>query len=343
MKILTIVGTRPQFIKMPILSRKFIEHNIQEIIIHSGQHFDKNMSDHFWNNLPSPKYHINLSNTPKHNSLGTMINSISNIIIVENPDYVMVYGDCDTTLAGAISANKLDKKIIHIESGLRSYNKDMPEEVNRVLVDNISEILFCPNENSVVNLRKEGITKNVYIVGDLMIELLRENISFIKNNNKILEEYDLENKNYYLLTIHRKDNTNLHKLNSIFNELGKLNKKIIYPLHPRIKHLIKELNIPPNIIIIEPIDHLSMMSLLYFSHKLITDSGGLQKEAYELRIPCITLRKETEWIETVESGKNILVMNDIYNNIINFNPNNDYKKLYQDNVANNIIQILLTA
>jgi UDP-GlcNAc3NAcA epimerase len=341
MKIVTIVGTRPQFIKMVLLSKELIENNIEEIIVHSGQHYDENMSTYFLKDVPTPKYNINISNISKHLILGKMINEISDILIIEKPHYVIVYGDCDTTLAGALSANKLDIKVIHIESGLRSYNKSMPEEINRILVDNISNILFCPNKNSINNLKKEGIIENVHCVGDLMIDLLRNNIDNIKNNLLLLKKYNIIEKNYYLLTIHRKYNTDINKLNYIFNELKKLDKIIIYPIHPRIKQYIDELNVPNNIIIIDPINHIDMMTLLNYSIKLITDSGGLQKEAYELKIPCITLRSETEWIETVNEGKNILVNDNICNNIINFNPNKNYNILYQFDCAKSIVNNLL--
>jgi UDP-GlcNAc3NAcA epimerase len=340
MKIVTVVGTRPQFIKMLTLSKEFIKNNIQEIIVHSGQHFDKNMSEYFLKEVPKPKYHIDISYISKNHTLGFMINEISDILIKEEPKYVIVYGDCDTTLAGALAANKLDIKIIHIESGLRSYNKCMPEEVNRVLVDHISDILFCPNQNSINNLKREGINKNVYCVGDLMIELLRNKLELINKNDKLLDMYNIEKNNYYLLTIHRKNNTNVDKLNYIFSELEKLDKTIIYPMHPRIKQYLQKLIVPNNIKIIDPVNHIDMITLLKFSLKLITDSGGLQKEAYELKIPCITLREETEWIETIDEGKNILVTNNIYESIINFNPNNNYSLLYQYNTTDNIIKII---
>lgn len=291
MKLLTIIGTRPQFIKMPLLSQKLSEHNIEEIIIHSGQHFDNNMSQNIFDNLnlPKPKYHLNLSGENKSMILGNMISEISKIILIEKPNYIMVYGDCDTTLAGTLAANKLDYPVIHVESGLRSYDKTMPEEINRIMVDHISEILFCPDDNSVKNLEKEGLVHNdkikIYNVGDLMVELLRKNIDKIKFDDNILEKLDIINKKYYLLTVHRKSNTTIEKLQYIFDELGKLEDTIIYPIHPRVKMIVEKIKVPENIKIIEPVEYFDMMVLLYHCQKLITDSGGLQKEAYELCKP----------------------------------------------------------
>lgn len=340
MKIVTIIGTRPQFIKMPLLSQKLKLNNIDEVVIHSGQHFDNNMSANIFTNLniSLPKYQIDCKNVS--NKLGYMIIKISEIILIEKPDYVMVFGDCDTTLAGSLAANKLDIPIIHIESGLRSYDRSMPEEINRILVDNLSKILFCVNDNSIKNLNKEGIYKNIYCVGDLMIELLRYKKNIIKSDTKLLDKYHLKKNNYYLLTIHRKANSNIETMQYIFNELAKLDKNILFPAHPRIKPLLDKIHLSNNIILIDPLTYIDMMILLYNCCKLITDSGGLQKEAYELKKPCITLRNNTEWMETIDMGKNMLLTKDIYNGIINFNPNNNYKNLYKNNTSDNIINIL---
>jgi UDP-N-acetylglucosamine 2-epimerase len=346
MKIVTIIGTRPQFIKMPLLSYEFKKNNIDEIVIHTGQHYDKNMSQNIFENLdiPKPKYEINLISNDD-SKIGKMIIEISNILLFEKPNFTLIYVDCDTTLAGAISSNKLDIPIIHMESGMRSFDKKMPEEINRIIVDHLSFLLFCPNQDSKKNLENEGITSNIHIVGDLMIELLRKKKYLIEKSN-ILQNFNikLKKKEYYLLTIHRKSNSDVNKLNYIFNQLSKLDKLIIFPIHPRIKNIIHKYNlyIPSNIIIINPLNYIDMISLLFFSYKLITDSGGLQKEAYELKIPCITLRNTTEWIDTIINKKNILVTENIYENIINFNPDNYYPEIFIDNTSQNIINILLS-
>ncbi len=343
MKIVTIVGTRPQFIKMVKLSKKFKENNITEIIIHTKQHYDKNMSNIFFEelNIPSPNYYLNNINSNNClNNLTNMILSISKILLKENPKYVIVYGDCDTTLAGALAANKLDFKIIHIESGLRSYDKSMPEEINRILVDHISSILLCPTENAKNNLLKENIYENIHIVGDLMIELLDENLNKINDKN-ILNKYNLIKNQYYLLTIHRKSNTNLKRLQYIFNELSLLKYKIIFPIHPRTSKLLDSIILPQNIDIIDPLNYLDMMIIANYSKMIITDSGGLQKEAYYLEKPCITVRQNTEWQETLENKMNILAYDDIYNKITKFQNFGKYNNDYLKNTSQKIIDIIL--
>ncbi len=342
MKVVTIVGTRPQFIKMAKLSQKFKEYNINEIIIHTGQHYDKNMSNIFFQELdiPYPNYHLNIYGHNNAKNIGTMIDNISEILLKEDPKYVIVYGDCNTTLAGALSGNKLDIKIIHIESGLRSYDKRMPEEINRILVDHMSEILLCPTQNAKNNLLKEGITEGIYIVGDLMIELLYENLDKI-NNREILRNYNLEDNEYYLMTIHRKSNTTLERLQYIFNELEYLKSKIIFPIHPRTLKLLDNINIPKNIIIIDPLNYIDMMSMVRYSKMIITDSGGLQKEAYYLEKPCITIRENTEWQETVDNHMNILAYDDIYNKIIEFKNYGQYSGEYLKCSSRKIVEIMM--
>jgi len=311
MLILTIVGTRPQFIKMPLLSKKFKENNITEVVIHSGQHFDLNMSESFFKNLeiPKPDYYLNINSGLHANMTGRMMIEIETIILKIKPNYVLVYGDCDTTLAGSIASVKLNIPIIHVESGLRSFDRNMPEEINRVLVDHISTILFCPTTNAVENLKKEGITKNVYLTGDLMIELLRKNLEKIKNGKDILESLQLEPQKYILMTLHRKENTNKDTVVTLMQELKKIELTILFPIHPRTRKVVIENNIiiPTNVKLIDPINFWDMMTLSNYSFMVMTDSGGLQKEAFELDVPCITLRDTTEWIETLKNNRNILL------------------------------------
>lgn len=373
-KIVTIVGTRPQFIKMTLISNLFKKHNINEIVIHSGQHYDHNMSEIFFDelNIIKPNYHLQLNNDNK--KFGEMIMKISDILVQENPSYILVYGDCDTSLAGALAGNKLNIPIIHIESGLRSFDMSMPEEVNRKLIDHISDILFCPTEYSKQNLINENINKYIFVVGDLQIDLLRKNLKKIKNieeiNDKINSELDekskskskLKLKSYGVLTLHRKSNKTVQRLKHIFEELNKLfNKypelKIVWPIHPGTLSFIKSeyFNLHScfhsNLIIIEPLNYIDMLSLLSSANFLITDSGGLQKEAYELNIKTFTIRKNTEWIETIKDGNNVLCYDNIFQNIDPYIKNdikcesleNIYvKEKYLKNSSEKIIEILIS-
>lgn len=312
MKIITILGTRPQFIKAALLSKAFSEKSIEEIIVHTGQHYDKNMSDIFFDDLsiPKPKYHFNFGSLTHGHMTGRQLINIENILTLEKPDIIVVYGDCNTTLAGALAAVKLHIPIVHIESGLRSFDKSMPEEVNRVLVDHMSDLLFCPTKNAINNLSKEGINNNVYLCSDLMIKLIDKNIDKVNENlDNIVKIIDGMKGGFFLMTLHRQSNTEPKLLTKILSQLGKLDKKIIYPMHPRTKNIIETNNIkvPDNIKILEPQSHLNILSLIYLSDMVLTDSGGLQKEAYHLLTCCITLRNTTEWRETVESGCNLLL------------------------------------
>lgn len=345
MKIATIVGTRPQFIKMSILSNLFRSNNINEIIIHTGQHFDGCMSGIFFNelNIPVPNYDLNINNFSPCESVGTMFIHLEKVLLKELPDYIIVYGDCNTTVAGALAANLLNIKVIHIESGMRSYDKSMPEEINRIITDQISTILFCPTEGAIENLKKEGIKNNIYFVGDLMIELLEKNIEKIMTRN-IIGELGLERNNYYVLTIHRQSNTKIEALQKIIEELIKINKMIIFPIHPRTRKVLGNFIFPNNFLIINPLGYLEMMNLVAFCRLVITDSGGLQKEAYYLEKPCIILRENTEWIETLDV--NILTnYHNICENIGKIEgeiENNNLKWGYKflDNCSENILKII---
>ncbi len=323
-KIFTIVGARPQFIKASILSRlirsdKWKKH-INEVIVHTGQHYDKNMSDVFFSEMgiPEPNYNLNIGSATHGKMTGELIIKIEEILINEKPDFVLVYGDTNSTIAGALAAAKLHIPIIHVEAGLRSFNKKMPEEINRILTDHLSKILFCPTKLSIRNLKNENIVKDVYLVGDIMYDAA---IFYGNRNNNynLIEELGLEKKKYILATIHRAENTdNKQKLKNIFNAFRKisLTEKIIIPMHPRLKKSMQEIGLYnvlcsiKNIINIDPIGYIDMIELEKNSKIIITDSGGIQKEAYFHGVPCITLRDETEWIETVENGWNQVVGTD---------------------------------
>ena len=316
MKILTIIGARPQFIKAASLSRYLKNlHDIKEIILHTGQHYDNNMSDDFFSELDIPLSDYNLqvgSDTPARQT-GKMMMGIEDIVLKEWPDFILIYGDTNSTIAGALVGAKLHIPIVHIEAGLRSYDRKMPEEINRIVSDKISTLLFCPTQTAVNNLKKEGITTGVYNVGDIMLETYQYYKEKAQKNSIILNKLNLKPKEFILCTIHRASNTdNIENLKNIFIGLTESKETIILPLHPRTKKKINQNNslknyIGSNIRIIEPVGYFDMICLEVNAEKIVTDSGGVQKEAYFNKIPCITLRENTEWVETIEQGVNKLV------------------------------------
>jgi len=317
MKLLTIVGARPQFIKAAVFSKEIQKHkDIEEVLVHTGQHYDDKMSEIFFQQLgiSKPNYNLSIGNCSHGAMTGRQIEKIEEILIIEKPDFVILYGDTNSTLAGAISASKLNIPIVHIESGLRSYNNKMPEEINRVLTDHVSEILFTPSISSKNNLIKEGINSDkIHIVGDIMYDatLLYKKESIIPTE---LSKLDLNNLNYVLCTIHRQESlNNITFLSEVFKIFELSKRMIILPLHPHTKKILLqyEIKIPDNVVILEPVGYLEMNWLLMNCNMVITDSGGLQKEAFFHKKYCVTLRNDTEWIETVELGNNILVGNDL--------------------------------
>ena len=309
MKILTVVGTRPQFLKLAPLSKKFNENSINHIVVHTGQHYNKEMSDDLFKvlNVKKPEYLLEKKGSTSIQSLGNMMNEIEKICLIEKPDKLIVFGDCDSTIAGAIVAKKLKIYLIHIEAGMRSYNKDMPEEVNRLMTDHISDLLLCSTHDSVDKLKQENIKENVHYVGNLQLELLK-NVCDTYNDKSILNDNKLSKNKFVVLTIHREANTKKDMLKKFFNELKNIELKIIYPIHPRTKKIILENNIkiPNNIIQIDPVNYLNMTILLRYCKYIITDSGGIQPEANYLNKKCIILRKETEWINEINNNNNIL-------------------------------------
>ena len=309
MKIIFIVGTRPQFLKLASLSKLLLSKNIDHIIVHSGQHYDSEMSEDIFNslNIKNPDYFIESKGKTSIEKLSSMLSKIEQICITENPDKIIVFGDCDTTIAGALVAKKLKKYLIHIEAGMRSYNKDMPEEQNRIITDHLSDLLLCSTEDSLEKLAKENICNNVHFVGNLQIDLLK--MCCEKYNKKdILEKNNIYENNFILLTIHREYNTNKEALSKIFNQLSIVKNKFIFPIHPRTKNIIlqNDIIIPENIILIQPVNYLDMTILERYCYMIITDSGGVQPEAWYLGKKCVILRSETEWIEPLENNNNIL-------------------------------------
>lgn len=320
MKIITVIGARPQFIKAAVVSNVIKRLNnsfLNEIIIHTGQHFDKNMSQIFFDQLqiPRPVYNLNVSGGLHGKMVAEMLIGIEEIILIEKPDWVLVYGDTNSTLAGAIAAAKLHVPIIHVESGLRSFNMETPEEINRVLVDRISNIHFCTSEVAVQNLKTEGIKNKVYNVGDVMYDalLFYSNRMDSKNDKIFYDKFLGGKKPYVLVTCHRAENTdNKDRLENILTALHRLAKEIavVFPLHPRTKKLIKEYGFSyylDNVITTDPLPYEEMLWLQKNAKAIITDSGGMQKEAYFLKVPCVTIREETEWLETTETGANVIV------------------------------------
>lgn len=316
MKIVTVVGARPQFVKAAALSREFAKHdNIEEVILHTGQHFDINMSDVFFEEMqiPHPKYNLNI-NCLSHGAMtGRMLEEIEKILILEKPDYLLVYGDTNSTLAGALAAKKMHIKVVHIEAGLRSFNMAMPEEVNRILTDRISDLLFCPTSTAIENLEKEGFSNfnsSIFNVGDVMQDAALFYEKKADQNSDILKDSLIKKNEYYLCTLHRAENTNnMERLASIIKGLNNLTPKyhIVLPVHPRTKQLLSKFKLNKNIKIIPPVGYFDMIQLIKNSRLVITDSGGLQKEAYFFNKFCITTRDQTEWIELVTHGYNKIV------------------------------------
>ena len=314
MKVVTIIGARPQFIKCAPVSRE-LRHVAQEILVHTGQHYDDSMSGVFFRelNIPEPDYHLGVGSGSHGVQTGEMLKQIEKILLTEGPDRVLVYGDTNSTLAGALAAAKLHLPVAHVEAGLRSFNRRMPEEINRVMTDHLSDLLLCPTENAVDNLRLEGVTKGVHLVGDVMYDALLDRVERARETSTILERLRLEAHGYLLLTVHRAENTDqLSKLEGImaaFRSLAESGQKIIFPVHPRTRKQLSKLSLgsPVQLLMIDPVPYLDMVLLEAMARLIATDSGGIQKEAYWLRVPCMTLREETEWIETVDSGWNRLV------------------------------------
>ena len=317
MKIVTIVGARPQFIKCAPVSRALrTEH--EEILVHTGQHYDANMSDVFFTELaiPAPDYNLGIGSGPQGEQTGRMLAEIEIVLQKEQPDMVLVYGDTNSTLAGALAAVKLHIPVAHVEAGLRSFDRSMPEEINRIVTDHVSDLLFCPTQTAVDNLAAEGITKGVHLTGDVMVDALLYNMEIAEQSSTVLEDLDLDldlvKGEYYIATVHRASNTDTEEnLKSIITAFGEIGLPIVFPAHPRTVKYLKEYglydHLPENIRLTAPLPYLDMLHLMRHAKMILTDSGGVQKEAYILKVPCVTLRENTEWVETLEDGWNVLV------------------------------------
>lgn len=320
LKIVTVVGARPQFIKAATVSRAIRtnhEGEIDEILLHTGQHYDENMSQVFFDELdiPRPRFNLEISRGGHGAMTGRMLEAIEKVLLSEKPDWVLIYGDTNSTLAGALAAAKLHIPVAHVEAGLRSFNMRMPEEINRVLADRVSSLLFCPTETAVVNLGREGIEEGVHKVGDVMYDASLFYRRIAVEKSRVLQRLSLESDAYALVTCHRAENTDdplrlsgiTEGLRAVANEM-----RVVFPLHPRTRKaleangLMKDLE-HESISLIEPVPFLDMVRLEEAASVIVTDSGGVQKEAYFFGVPCITMRDETEWVETVECGRNRLV------------------------------------
>jgi UDP-GlcNAc3NAcA epimerase len=355
-KILTVIGARPQFVKAGALSRAFDKNDqIEEVIVHTGQHFDVNMSDVFFDemNIPKPKYNLQINSLDHGAMTGRMLEGIEEIIKAEKPNLLLVYGDTNSTLAGALAAKKLHVKVAHVEAGLRSFNMDMPEEVNRILTDRISDFLFCPTDTAIDNLNKEGyknIDTHVIKSGDVMQDAAYFYAEMSAEKSTAIADLGIEN--FCLATLHRAENTNdAQKLEGIVNALNHIHTNVIpvvLPLHPRTKGKLEAYGLKLNVKLIDPVGYFDMIELIKGCDLVMTDSGGLQKEAFFFKKNCVTMREQTEWVELIAAGVNVLVGSDQTEIIAKtsemLNRSSDFEKdLYGNGKAcENIINHILT-
>ena len=381
MKIATIIGARPQFIKAAAVSRAIANHNstasnaspLAEINIHTGQHYNDDMSAIFFRELeiPEPKYNLNIGSGSHGKQTGRMLTAIEKVLVKEKPDWVLIYGDTNSTLAGALAAAKLHIRIAHVEAGLRSFNRVMPEEINRVIADQLADLLFCPSQIAVNNLAAEGIPHSLHcnvsssflktphlmprvvITGDVMADALQFAMKKVQDYSNILTRLNLLPQSYLLATVHRAENTDdSNNLSHIIKALSEIaeSETVIFPIHPRTKKMLKNKSVRKfltrtNLKIINPVGYFDIIALEKSARIILTDSGGVQKEAYWLKVPCITLRDETEWVETLENGWNRLTganATAIINAAHNFIPPTEHATLYGDgNAATKCLKGLL--
>ncbi len=342
-RLVSIVGARPQFIKALPFSRAVKAHGeFEEVMVHTGQHFDNNMSDIFFSELKieRPRYHLNVNGGGHGAMTGRMLGAIEDVLLAEKPSAVIVYGDTNSTIAGALAAAKLHIKVVHVEAGMRSFNRRMPEELNRVVADHLSSVLLCPTKKAVENLQREGIVRGVHKVGDIMYDATLLSVPLAKRHSKILKRLDLKPKTYGVATVHRAENTDDHaRLSEVayFQRAQSRKRPIILPLHPRTRRALDAAGFDfagGDIKIIDPLGYLDMCRLLHSAEIVLTDSGGLQKEAYFHRVPCVTLRTETEWVETINCGWNRLWTTKRYR------PRRSIREYGNGNAAQRILNIL---
>lgn len=354
LKVLTVVGARPQFIKAAAVS-PLLRRVATEVIVHTGQHYDFNMCEVFFDELalPKPDYNLNIGSGTHGVQTGRMLEAIEKVIIEEKPDWVLVYGDTNSTLAGALAAVKIHVPVAHVEAGLRSFDRLMPEEVNRILTDHASELLFAPTERAFRNLEHEGLSSRAVVVGDVMADMLLRMQPRLNNASDMLESWNLQPNKYILLTLHRPSNVDdPERLSRILSTLSVLKEPILFPVHPRTRERIREFNLMHLVATgpfrcIPPLSYIEMLVLEGSARLVVTDSGGIQKEAYLLGVPCVTLRKDTEWLETVEAGWNRLVdpgSEDLLLAIREHKGASGHPSLYGDgHAAERVVSILTTS
>lgn len=344
MRIATVVGARPQFVKAAPLSSALRRAGIEEIGIHTGQHFDDNMSGVFFRELeiPRPSHMLDIHGGSQGEMTGRMLASVEKVLIADRPDAVLVYGDTNSTLAGALAAAKLHIPVIHVEAGLRSFNRRMPEEINRVLTDDLSALLLCPTSTSIENLAREGKTAGIHHVGDLMYDATLQMMPIAARQSRILETLALSAGQFCVATVHRAENTESDE--ALIRVLSFLNaeaetRPIVLPLHPRTRAAMGKLQfaVSPNLRIVEPLGYLDVQALLSNAALLVTDSGGMQKEAYFHQIPCITMRGETEWVETIEHGWNRLW------DMPDYQPRSPIEDYGRGDAADRIVEVIRSA
>lgn len=351
MKIMSIVGTRPEFVQASPVSRALRTAGHQEILVNTGQHYDYLMSEVFFQELglAHSDYNLEVGSSSHGVQIGEILIRLESVLLKEKPDWVVVRGDTNSGIASALVAVKSHFPLAHIEAGLRSFNKRMPEEINRVVIDHIADVLFCPTEASVHNLSQEGLHAGVYRVGDVMYDAILYNEQLAQRKSTILQEMNLTPRGYLVATVHRAENTeNATRLREILEALSALKEKVIFPVHPRTQQAIQQLGFafPGHVSCIQPLSYFDMLMLTKNARLILTDSGGLQKESFLLKTPCVTLREETEWVETVQAGWNVLVGADrgrVTYAVRHFNPPTEYPRdLYGDGQASQKIVRILT-
>jgi UDP-N-acetylglucosamine 2-epimerase len=346
LKIFSIVGARPQFIKLAPLSAA-LQHMHEEVIVHTGQHYDYAMSEAIFNDLGirKPDIHLEIGQGAPLVQITQIMLRLEEAILKEKPELVIIFGDTNSTLAGAMVAAKMNIPLLHIEAGLRSYNRSMPEEINRVASDHMSQYLFAPTVTAVQNLEHEGLGKNTFFTGDIMVDTMETSLSIALKKSTVIDDLQLQDNGYNLLTLHRNYNVdNPEVLASLLQQVGQLEETIVFPIHPRTKKMLgNSYSLPKNIQMVEPQGYLNFIRLEHSANKIITDSGGIQKEAYLLKKPCITLRTETEWVETVNEGWNLLVnpqADDIAAQIRDFNTPENQMDVFGKNVTKKMTDII---
>ncbi len=341
MNIVSVVGARPQFIKAAAISRPLRQRH-HETLVHTGQHYDYQMSGVFFDGLqiPGPEVNLGVGSGPHGRQTGEMLRGIEEVLVRERPDWLLIYGDTNSTVAAALAGAKLSVPVAHVEAGLRSFNRQMPEEINRVVSDHVADLLLCPSDTAVRHLAAEGIVRNVHLVGDVMLDVLRwaqERAESERGDR--LKRFGVSERSYVLVTVHRSENTDdIVRLEGILTALDTLDEDVIFPVHPRTGRAMAGAGwrAKPHVRVIEPVGYLEMVALTSAARLVATDSGGLQKEAYWLGVPCLTLREETEWPETVEAGWNQLVgcnTERIVEAVRSWRPRGERRPLYGDGQA----------